>query len=171
MSRNNEIIIPGIVHPQIGVPNQGPKSGSQMGVTNGGPKLGSQIRVPKQDPKWGSQTGVPNGGPKWGSQMGVPNGGPKWGSQMGVPNGGVPNRGPKSGSKIGVPNGGPKWGCPKSRSKIGTFCMCFFCTGKYSISHEITLNISYFYLHRKMQVIGLLLCYFDNNYVLHKSEN
>jgi hypothetical protein len=31
--------------------------------------------VPNGGPKWGSQMGVPNGGPKWGSQMGVPNGG------------------------------------------------------------------------------------------------
>jgi hypothetical protein len=35
--------------------------------------------VPNGGPKWGSQMGVPNGGPKWGSQMGVPNGGPNRG--------------------------------------------------------------------------------------------
>jgi hypothetical protein len=75
------------------------KSGSQIGVPNRGPKSGSQIRVL---PKWGFPMGVPNGGPKWGSQMGVPNGGPKWGSQMGVPNGG-----PKWGSQMGVLNRGP----------------------------------------------------------------
>jgi hypothetical protein len=35
--------------------------------------------VPNGGPKWGSQMGVTNGGPKWGSQMGVPNGGPNQG--------------------------------------------------------------------------------------------
>jgi hypothetical protein len=67
---------------QIRVPNRGPKSGSQIGVLNRGPKSGSQIGV-------FNRVGVPNGGPKWGclksrSQIRVPNRGPKWGSQMGV---------------------------------------------------------------------------------------
>jgi hypothetical protein len=35
-----------------GVPNQGPKSGSQIGVPNRGPKSGSQI------PNWGPKSGV-----------------------------------------------------------------------------------------------------------------
>jgi hypothetical protein len=39
--------------------------------------------VPNGGPKWGSQMGVPNGGPKWGSQMGVLNGGLKWESKSG----------------------------------------------------------------------------------------
>jgi hypothetical protein len=62
--------------PNGGVPNVGPKSGSQMGVfqievINRGPKLGSLIGVPNRGPKWGSQMGV--------SQMWVPNRDPKWG--------------------------------------------------------------------------------------------
>jgi hypothetical protein len=56
----------------IGVPNQGPKSGSQIGVPNRGPKWGcpksrTKIRVQNQGPKSGSKIGVPNGGPKSGS--------------------------------------------------------------------------------------------------------
>jgi hypothetical protein len=54
-----------------------------MGVPNGGPKWGSQMGVPNGGPIWGSQMGVPNGGPKWGSQMGVLNGGLKWESKSG----------------------------------------------------------------------------------------
>jgi hypothetical protein len=52
-----------------------------MGVPNGGPKSGSQIGVPNWGPQSGSQIGVPNWGPKLGSQIGVPNWGPKLGSK------------------------------------------------------------------------------------------
>jgi hypothetical protein len=44
---------------RIGVPNRGPKSGSQIGVLN-----------------WGSILGVQNGGPYWGSILRVQNRGP-----------------------------------------------------------------------------------------------
>jgi hypothetical protein len=54
-----------------------------MGVPNQGPKLGSQILVPNRGPKSGSQIGVPNRGPKSWSQIGVSNGCPKSGSQIG----------------------------------------------------------------------------------------
>jgi hypothetical protein len=67
-----------------------PNVKSHIGVPNQGPKSGSQIRVPYQPPNWG---------PKSGLKIGVPNRGPKSGSQNGVP-----KRGPKSGSQIGVPN-------------------------------------------------------------------
>jgi hypothetical protein len=90
----------------MGVPNQGPKSGSQIGVPNRGHKLGSQIGVPNRGPKLGSQIGVPNRGPKSGSQIGVLNWGPKSrsksGSQIRVPNRG-PKLGPKLGSQIRIP--------------------------------------------------------------------
>jgi hypothetical protein len=55
----------------MGVPNQGPKLGSQIGVPNRGHKSGSQIGVPNRGPKSGSQIGVPNRGPNTGSQIGV----------------------------------------------------------------------------------------------------
>jgi hypothetical protein len=67
-----------------------PNVKSHIGVPNQGPKSGSQIRVPYQPPNWG---------PKSGLKIGVPNRGPKSGTQNGVP-----KRGPKSGSQIGVPN-------------------------------------------------------------------
>jgi hypothetical protein len=104
----------------MGVPNQGPKSGSQIEVPNWGLKLGSHIVVPnwglcdslsssatnivvraqcstyfKKFTKIGVQNRVPNGV----SQIEVQNQGPKRGSEIRVP-----NRGFLSWSQIEVPN-------------------------------------------------------------------
>jgi hypothetical protein len=78
-------ILPAISAGQVCWPSLPAKSaGSQIGVPNWGPKSGSQI---------GFQIGIPNWGPKSGSLIGVPyhpqirvlNRGPKSGSHIGVP--------------------------------------------------------------------------------------